>query len=121
MPNGVEFTLVSPDGDQAFPVTMTAKVKYTIAANTARLLGHQRQAHGCQLTNHSYFNLRAHDQETILDEKPEINADKFTPVNADLIPTGKLAPVSGTPSTSASPKSPVHASTRPLQIKLGGG
>jgi aldose 1-epimerase len=49
------------------------------------------------LTNHAYFNLRGNDIGNILDEQIELNADLYTPTNAEQIPMGKLAPVAGTP------------------------
>jgi aldose 1-epimerase len=99
VPGGVEFTHVSPDGEMGFPGTLTAKVKYTLSGSTLRLdyTATSDKATVVNLTNHSYFNLRGDDQGTILDEKLELNADRFTPVDAGLIPTGILAPVAGTP------------------------
>lgn len=49
------------------------------------------------LTNHSYFNMGGENSGTILNEKIMLAADRYTPVNATLIPTGELAPVAGTP------------------------
>ncbi len=99
VPNGVEFTLVSPDGDMGFPGTMTAKARYTIAGNVLRIdyTATTDRATVVNLTNHAYFNLRGDDQGNILGQRLELNADRFTPANAELIPTGELAPVAGTP------------------------
>jgi aldose 1-epimerase len=49
------------------------------------------------LTHHSYFNLAGHNAGDVLGHKIQLMADRFTPVDADLIPTGKLDPVKGTP------------------------
>ena len=99
LPDGVEFTLVSPDGDQGFPGTLTAHVTYTLTADTLRI--HYQATTDkptvLNLTNHAYFNLSGDGNATILDERLQINADKFTPVDATLIPTGELTPVAGTP------------------------
>jgi aldose 1-epimerase len=97
--NGVEFTHVSPDGDMGFPGTLTAKVKYTIAGNTLHIDYSATSDHATivNLTNHAYFNLHGDDAGNILDLKLELNADRYTPVDGGLIPTGVLAPVAGTP------------------------
>ena len=99
VPDGVEFTHVSPDGDMGFPGKMTATVKYTLKGDTLRLdySATTDKPTVLNLTNHSYFNLHGDDKGTNLDLKVEINADRYTPVDAGLIPTGELAPVAGTP------------------------
>jgi aldose 1-epimerase len=99
VPDGVEFTHVSPDGDMGFPGTMTAKVRYTLKGSTLRIdySATTDKATIVNLTNHTYWNLHGDEKGNILDERIEINADKFTPVDATLIPTGELAPVAGTP------------------------
>ena len=97
--DGVEFTHVSPDGDMGFPGMLAAKVRYTLTGSTLRIeySASTDKATVVNLTNHSYFNLRGDDKADILGDKIEINADKFTPVDAGLIPTGELLPVAGTP------------------------
>ena len=99
VPGGVEFTLVSPDGDMGFPGTLTSKVRYTLKGDTLRIdyTATTDKATVLNLTNHAYFNLHGDDKGNILDQLMEINADRYTPVNSTLIPTGELAPVAGTP------------------------
>lgn len=97
--DGVEFTMVSRDGDQGFPGTLTARVRYILHGN--RIIIRYRavtdKATVVNLTNHSYFNLSGAGSGTVLDEKLTIVGDKVTPVDSKLIPTGKLMPVVGTP------------------------
>jgi aldose 1-epimerase len=98
--DGVEFTRVSPDGEMGFPGTMTAKVKYTLEGNTLRIdyYATTDKPTIVNLTNHAYFNLTGNEGAgSILHEKLALNADKYTPIDAGLIPTGELAPVAGTP------------------------
>ncbi len=98
VPNGVEFTLLSPDGDMGFPGNLTVKVKYTLIGDSLRLDYTETtdKATVTNITNHAYYNLNGDGNGTVLNQKIEINADKYTPVNSDLIPTG-IAPVAGTP------------------------
>jgi aldose 1-epimerase len=99
VPGGVEFTHVSPDGDMGFPGTLTAKVKYTVSGNTLRIdySATTDKETVVNLTNHAYFNLRGNDDGNILGHKVQLSADHYTPVNSNLIPTGEVAPVAGTP------------------------
>jgi len=99
VPGGVEFTLVSPDGDMGFPGTLTSTVRYTLKGTTLHIeyTATTDKATVVNLTNHAYFNLHGDDQGNNLDQKMEIDADRYTPVDATLIPTGELAPVAGTP------------------------
>ncbi len=97
--NGVELTLVSPDGDQGFPGTLTAHVRYTLTGNRLRIdySATTDNPTVINLTNHTYFNLSGEGNPSILDAVLTLDADKYTPVDATLIPTGELAPVAGTP------------------------
>jgi len=97
--DGVEMTLVSKDGDQGYPGTLTAHVRYTVHHGALRIdySVSTDKATVVNLTNHSYFNLAGDGKGTILGEELMLPADKYTPVDAGLIPTGVLAPVEGTP------------------------
>lgn len=99
IPEGVELTLVSQDGDQGYPGTLTAHVRYTLHHNALRIdySASTDQDTVVNLTNHSYFNLGGIGSGTILKDEIMIAADKYTPVDKGLIPTGELAPVEGTP------------------------
>jgi aldose 1-epimerase len=124
VPDGVEFTLVSPDGDMGFPGKLTAHVKYTLAGNTLRLdySATTDKDTVLNLTNHSYFNLHGNDKGNILDQKIQIDAEKYTPVDSGLIPTGELAPVAGTPLDFRKPEAiGARISDNNEQLKLAGG
>ena len=97
--DGVEMTLVSKDGDQGYPGTLTAHVRYTVHHGALRIDYNMStdQPTVVNLTNHSYFNLSGDTKKTILNDVVTLPSDKFTPVDAGLIPTGELAPVEGTP------------------------
>ncbi len=97
--NGVELTHVSKDGDEGFPGTLTAVVKYTLVGNTLHIdySATTDKDTVVNLTNHSYFNLSGQGNGTILHDELRIDASRFTPVNTNLIPTGVLQPVAGTP------------------------
>ncbi len=100
VPDGVEMTLVSKDGDQGYPGTLTAHVKYTLKGDALRLdyTATTDKDTVLNLTNHSYFNLSgASSGDLILGEEIMLNADRYTPVDAGLIPTGELPGVAGTP------------------------
>ena len=96
----VELTYVSKDGEEGFPGTLTAKVVYTLTdANELKIeyTATTDKPTVVNLTNHSYFNLTGNGATTNLDHQVTILADRFTPVDAGLIPTGELKPVKGTP------------------------
>ena len=99
IPHGVELTLVSKNGDQGYPGTLTTRVRYTLSPGELKI--EYSATTGADtvlnLTNHSYFNLDGEGNGNILDHILTIPADRYTPVNAGLIPTGQLAPVAGTP------------------------
>jgi aldose 1-epimerase len=98
--DGVEFSLVSPDGDQGFPGTLAVRVRYTLKGNVVRIEYSvtSDKTTVVNLTNHAYFNLDGEASGTILEEKLTLEADAYTPVaDAAAIPTGEIASVAGTP------------------------
>jgi len=99
IPHGVELTHVSPDSDMGFPGTLTAVVRYTVVGKELKIeySATTDKATVLNLTNHSYFNLAGQGNGDILQDRVKINAGRYTPVDANLIPTGQLASVSGTP------------------------
>ncbi|WP_049622295.1 galactose-1-epimerase, partial [Frateuria defendens] len=102
VPNGVgaELTYVSPDGENGFPGTLTAHVRYILDDSDALHIQYSATTDRdtvINLTNHSYFNLAGQDAGSVEDQLIEIAASRYTPTDATSIPTGELAPVAGTP------------------------
>jgi len=94
----VELTYTAKDGEEGFPGNLTARVVYTLTDKNELKIEYTATTDKptvVNLTNHSYFNLAC--DGTILDHQVTINADRFTPVDKGLIPTGELRPVKGTP------------------------
>jgi aldose 1-epimerase len=102
VPNGVAATLsyVSKDGDQGFPGTLTTHVTYTLTDDGVLQIAYVAstdQDTVINFTNHSYFNLAGNGSGSVADQLLLVNADRYTPVGPDLIPTGEISPVEGTP------------------------
>lgn len=97
IPNGVELTHVSKDGDSGFPGTLTATVRYTLLGKDLRIeySATTDKDTVLNLTNHSYFNLAG--QGDVLGYQLMLHASRFTPVDSKLIPTGELKSVESTP------------------------
>jgi len=87
----------SKDGEEGYPGNVEAVVDYRLSGNELSIEYRAWTDRDTivNLTNHSYFNLKG--DGTILNHELKLNADSFTPVNDDLIPTGEIAAVAGTP------------------------
>lgn len=123
---GVELTHTSPDGDEGYPGALQVKVTYTLTDQNEVKIDYfaiTDKETVVNLTNHSYFNLRGAGEGEIISTELTINADKFTPVDKGLIPTGEMRPVKGTPFDFTKPK-PIGQNIydeSDEQIKFGGG
>jgi aldose 1-epimerase len=96
----VTFNYLSKDGEEGFPGNLKTTVKYTLTDDDELLIQYDAEtdkATPVNLTNHSYFNLSGDAGSNILNHTVWIDADRYTPVDAGLIPTGELKSVKGTP------------------------
>lgn len=94
----IKFAHVSPDGDEGYPGTLTAEVTMALTDDNSLSIDYKASTDRTtivNLTNHSYFNLAG--SGNVLGCEMHISADSYTPVDANLIPTGEVAPVRGTP------------------------
>lgn len=89
----LELTYISKDGEEGFPGNLTATVTYSVTEENELKIsytGFSDRDTVINLTNHSYFNLSGRKDEDCLGHIMTIDADRFTPVDAGLIPTGEF-------------------------------
>jgi aldose 1-epimerase len=97
---GIKLHYLSLDGDQKYPGALDTYVTYRLTDKNAIVIDYLATTSAptiVNLTNHTYWNLKGEGEGDILDHFLKINADRYTPVDVNLIPTGELAPVEGTP------------------------
>ena len=122
---GLKLSYTSVDGEEGYPGTLQTTVTYRLTpANALSVAYHATtdKATPVNLTQHTYFNLAGAGRSTILDHVLMLTADRYTPVDSTLIPTGEIASVAGTPFDFRTP-TPIGAridQDNP-QLKNGGG
>ena len=96
----ITFSLFSPDGDQGYPGNADITISYTLTPDNSLQIDYRMTADAdtiANFTQHAYFNLAGHDSGSALEQQVWIDADAYTPADAEGIPTGEIIPVGKTP------------------------
>lgn len=99
-PSKILFSRLSPDGEEGYPGNLRVKMSYELTDDDRFVIEYEAvtdRLTTVNLTHHSFFNLHGAGEGTVCDHELMIAADRFTPVDRTLIPTGELRPVEGTP------------------------
>ena len=96
----VVLSYVSADGEEGFPGQLKVTATYSLNEQNELRVDYRATTSKptvLNLTNHSYFNLSGNDARDVMDDMVTLHAERFTPVDATLIPTGERRAVAGTP------------------------
>lgn len=96
----VEFCYLSSDGEEGYPGNLNVHVRFSLNDQNELLICYKATTDKptiVNLTNHTYFNLAGEGSSTVNDHVLHLNANQFTPTDADSIPTGEIRSVEGTP------------------------
>lgn len=121
----VQMERVSPHLEQGFPGNLQQKIRYTLTDSNQLIIDYEMVSDMTTVvnpTNHAYFNLAGQGNGDILCHELEVYADAFLPTDEELIPTGEIAPVEGTPMDFRTAKpvgKDINAPYEPLQIAGG--
>ena len=122
---GVALRCTSPDGEMGYPGTLSVLVTYSLGDNDSLRIDYRATTDRetvVNLTNHTLWNLAGEGSGTVDDHVLTLDADRYTPVDEELIPTGEIASVAGTPLAFTQP-TPVgeHRRDHFPQIEIAGG
>ncbi len=123
--SGIELSYLAKDEEEGYPGNLKIKVTYRLTDENQLEVDYfaiTDKATPVNLTQHTYFNLKGEGSGTILDHQMMLNADKYTPIDEGLIPTGELAEVAGTPFDFKKPKTigkDIESDNQQLEFGLG--
>ena len=123
--NTLELQYLSKDMEEGFPGNLNVKVTYELQEDNGLKISYHATTDKntvVNLTNHAYFNLNGEASGSILGHTVQIKADKYTPVNETLIPTGKIEAVAGTPLDFTKPETiGARIEDKHQQLQFGAG